>query len=167
MDKKLIIICVLCMLLGFILGLFIRKEEEPKIITEYKEVVIRDTVEVEVPIPEVDIIIETEYVSIPSETIVIETDSTSLVKIPIQEKIYETDKYKATITGYNPNLKDMVLYNETVVQTVTNTEYRYKNPKLVLGIGAGVSYMPFVPQGTNKFQPSFNVSIFVPIKTIF
>ena len=167
MDKKIIVICVLCVLLGFILGLFVKKEEEPKIITEYKEKIIFDTVEVEVPIPQIDIIIDTQYVSVPSETIIFETDSTSLIQIPIEEKVFETNRYRATITGYKPNLKNMVLYDETIIQTVTNTEYKYKNPKLVLGVGAGVSYMPFVPQGTNKFQPSFNVSLFVPIKTIF
>ena len=165
-NKLYIIICVLCTILGFIIGTSINKTEI-KTVTETKFV--RDTIkeEIPIPIPTPFEVVKTEFVEIEKEVVKYENDTTLKVPIPIEQKIYKTDKYKATIEGYNPRLLDMEIYENKEIQYVTTHETKYKNPKLQLGIGAGVSYLPNLPQGTNKIQPSINVAIYIPIKTIF
>lgn len=164
MDKKTIIICILCAVIGFIIGLSLnRVETKTERVVKWK----RDTIEVEipVPIPEPYEVVRTEYVELEASLIFNKDDSLSVVPIPMERKTYKTDDYRAVIEGYKPRLVEMDIYRNTKTETITNTIYI--KPKLQLGIGAGVSYIPNVPQGQNKFQPSLNVSVYVPLKTIF
>ena len=162
--KYTLIISLLCLILGFVIGMSINKTKiESKIETQW----LRDTIEVEIPVPiptPVEVI-KTEYITIPSEQIITQGDSLFIAPIPIESKTYETKDYKAVVEGYKPKLTEMTIYQNTKVETITET--KYKTPKLQLGFGAGVSYIPTMPEGMNKFQPSFNISIYVPIKTIF
>ena len=163
-TKLLLIICGLCLLIGFCLGLSInRKTIETVTETKY----IKDTIEMEIPIPipEPYEVIRTEYILLENNKIINQNDSISLIPVPITEKTYETDKYKAVVGGYNPYLKSMTLFETTKVETITET--KYKKPLLQLGIGTGVSYIPQLPSDISKFQPSFNISIYVPIVTLY
>lgn len=165
-NKLYIIIAILCLIIGFVIGLSINKTEI-KTVTETK--IIKDTIETEIPIP-IPVPLEmpkTEFIEVETNIITTKNDSISIIPIPIEQKIYKTDLYKATIEGYKPKLIDIDIYQNKEVQYVTTTETKYKTPKLQLGVGAGVSYLPNVPQGTNKFQPSINIAIYIPIKTIF
>ena len=152
------------MIIGIVIGFSINK---PETITKIETKWVKDTIEVEIPIPiptpfEV---IRTEFVEIPAEQIIIKNDSIYITPVPIEEKIYETNDYRAVVEGYKPKLTEMTIYQNTKIETITET--KYKTPKLQLGVGAGVSYIPNLPQGINKIQSSINVSLYIPIKTIF
>lgn len=63
------------------------------------------------------------------------------VIVPITQKTYETDEYKAWVSGYEPELDSINIYRRT--ETVTNTLYLDKNRRrwgVMTGIGAGISH---------------------------
>lgn len=63
------------------------------------------------------------------------------VIVPITQKTYETDEYKAWVSGYEQELDSINIYRRT--ETVTNTLYLDKNRRrwgIMAGIGAGISH---------------------------
>ena len=63
------------------------------------------------------------------------------VIVPITQKTYETDEYKAWVSGYEPELDSINIYRRT--ETVTNTICLDKNRRrwgVMTGIGAGISH---------------------------
>lgn len=65
----------------------------------------------------------------------------SRVIVPFTQKTYETDEYKAWVSGYEPELDSINIYRRT--DTVTNTLYLYKKRRrwgCMVGIGAGISH---------------------------
>lgn len=63
------------------------------------------------------------------------------VIVPITQKTYETDEYKAWVSGYEPELDSINIYRRT--ETVTNTLYLDNNRRrwgVMTGIGAGISH---------------------------
>lgn len=63
------------------------------------------------------------------------------VIVPITQKTYETDEYKAWVSGYEPELDSINIYRRT--ETVTNTLYLDKNRRrwgCMVGVGAGISH---------------------------
>ncbi len=69
-------------------------------------------------------------------------DSVS-VEIPITQKMYTDDStYKAYVSGYEPNLDSIFVYNKTITNKITITETRTKTKDYPLGVGitAGAGY---------------------------
>lgn len=63
------------------------------------------------------------------------------VIVPITQKTYETDEYKAWVSGYEPELDSINIYRRT--ETVTNTLYLDKKRRRwggMVGIGAGMTH---------------------------
>ena len=63
------------------------------------------------------------------------------VIVPYTQKTYETDEYKAWVSGYEPELDSINIYRRT--ETVTNTICLDKNRRrwgVMTGIGAGISH---------------------------
>ena len=63
------------------------------------------------------------------------------VIVPFTQKTYETDEYKAWVSGYEPELDSINIYRRT--ETVTNTLYLDKKRRrwgCMVGIGAGISH---------------------------
>ena len=63
------------------------------------------------------------------------------VIVPFTQKTYETDEYKAWVSGYEPELDSINIYRRT--ETVTNTLYLDKKRRRwggMVGIGAGISH---------------------------
>lgn len=85
-----------------------------------------------------------EDILTPPEVII---DENGEVEIPITEKEYITDKYKAVVRGYQPELKSIDLYT-TEVRTVQDKPRRW-----ALTVGPGCSYTP------EGFQPGVNVTL--------
>lgn len=64
------------------------------------------------------------------DTILIYMKDSSKVEIPIEEKYYKKDNsYELWITGYQPNLRSINVFNKTeyktITNTITNTIYKY------------------------------------------
>ena len=63
------------------------------------------------------------------------------VIVPFTQKTYETDEYKAWVSGYEPELDSINIYRRT--ETVTNTLYLDKKRRRwggMVGVGAGISH---------------------------
>lgn len=63
------------------------------------------------------------------------------VIVPFTQKTYETDDYKAWVSGYEPELDSINIYRRT--GTVTNTLYLDKKRRRwggMVGVGAGISH---------------------------
>ena len=104
-------------------------------------VVVRDTIREFYP-QEVDrIIVRTEQVKVP--VIVRDTvRDTMWVNLPIEERTYESDEYRAVIEGFNPRLKSMEVYPRTAYITTTETIKQRKRWGVSLGVQGGYGYTP-------------------------
>jgi len=121
-------------------------------------IVIRDTIHPPLPKPEVNTVVRYDtvrpqakpiegvtpalaIVTLPEDTIPRITPENGII-IPITQKTYKTEDYKAVIEGYKPNLLSIELYqkNTFITNTVTNT--KYKSPRWVISVGPGVGYGP-------------------------
>lgn len=63
------------------------------------------------------------------------------VIVPFTQKTYETEEYKAWVSGYEPELDSINIYRRT--ETVTNTLYLDKKRRRwggMVGIGAGMTH---------------------------
>ena len=64
------------------------------------------------------------------------------VIVPFTQKTYETDDYKAWVSGYEPELDSINIYRRT--ETVTNTMYLDNKKRRrwggMVGVGAGISH---------------------------
>ena len=62
------------------------------------------------------------------------------VEIPITQKKYETDDYRAYVSGYEPSLDSIFLYRKTVTESVVMTRERVKKQRFGIGVTTGVGY---------------------------
>lgn len=73
-------------------------------------------------------------------TSVIKIDSAGVLEVPVSDRVYKTEEYKATVRGYMPELVDLELYPKTVI--------RDKPRRWALAVGPSATYAPggqFVP----------------------
>ena len=78
------------------------------------------------------------------------------VEIPITQKMYETDKYRAYVSGFSPQLDSLILFTGHDIMTVTGN---YPKPKkkrfgISLQVGYGVTL-----RGTPQFSPCLSVGL--------
>lgn len=62
------------------------------------------------------------------------------IEIPITQKKYETEEYRAYVSGFEPNLDSIFVYQKTVNEKVVVTQQRTKQPRLGVGVVTGVGY---------------------------
>lgn len=62
---------------------------------------------------------------------------TVAVEIPITQKKYEAEDYRAYVSGYEPNLDSIFVYRKTVTQTITKQQ---KDKRLGFSVVAGAGY---------------------------
>jgi hypothetical protein len=100
-------------------------------------IVIRDTIRIREPKP--------YYVEVVRTDTLVFKD-TLKVPIPIEQKTYKTEDYKAVIEGYKPNLLSIDLYKkETLIRDtvkINNTITKLKPPRWVISVGPGIGYGP-------------------------
>ena len=77
-------------------------------------------------------------------------DSVS-VEIPITQKVYETDRYRAVVSGYKPSLDDIYIYQPTQIVQVKSKPKRW-------GVGIQVGYGVTLKQ-TPQFSPYIGVGV--------
>ncbi|MDR1673232.1 MAG: hypothetical protein LBS09_07225 [Bacteroidales bacterium] len=123
------------------IGVFIQPPDESVRVEWYTDtVLIRDTVLIPVPEPyavrvvRIDTVRVPVFISVERET----AGDTATVAIPIEQKEYRTDDYRAVIEGYRANLLSMEVYPTTV--TITNTERVTATKKKRFGVGIQAGY---------------------------
>lgn len=82
------------------------------------------------------------------------TDTLS-ISLPITQKVYEDSTYKAWVSGYEPALDSIRIYQPvtTITKTITNTEIRYKAKRWGVGVQAGIGVTP------NKIEPYIGIGV--------
>lgn len=97
------------------------------------------------------------------DTLRIYINDTTKVELPIEEKYYsEPDKYEAWVSGVNPNLDRINIFNKTEYKTVTNTTTNiiYKTPWRGY-IGGQIQAFD------DKIIPSINILLVTPKSVAF
>ena len=164
MKKFLVLMCTFIM--GIVCGLLTRCEEQDVGVTDVMRtdtIVKFDTICIAEPVATDSVVIRylTRWLAVAekpdtdvSGTVDIGVDAlvndvvandvppdSARVIVPITQKTYETDDYKAWVSGYEPELDSINIYRRT--ETVTNTLYLDKNRRrwgVMTGIGAGISH---------------------------
>lgn len=82
------------------------------------------------------------------------SDSVS-VSLPITQKVYKDSTYEAWVSGYNPALDSIRVFNSvtTITNTVTNTTVKYKAKRWGFGVQAGIGFTP------SKIEPYIGIGI--------
>lgn len=62
------------------------------------------------------------------------------VEVPISQKRYETEQYRAYVSGFEPSLDSIFVYQKTVTERVAVTPQHTKQPRIGFGIVAGAGY---------------------------
>lgn len=108
---------------------------------------IRDTVTVREPVFVTERAVRTDTVWLPvvrtrTDTVLLASDGpkdSALAVVPITQKTYADSTYKAWVSGYNPRLDSIAIYNKTVIRTITRTEVE-KCGKFGIGVVGGVGF---------------------------
>ena len=116
------------------------EEQEPEVVVE-RDTVWRDTTLYEPQPAETINTGRTVYIRIP---VPVERDTITLhdsidVPVPIYQKRYEDSLYTAWVSGYEPNLDSIRLYQPTIIETVTKTITK-PAPRFSFGLQGGIGY---------------------------
>lgn len=116
---------------------------------------------IDTPVPRDSLVIRYKTVKVPvydtiktPHTDTLSTDSISVV-LPITQKHYCDSTYEAWISGYEPALDSIKVFQSvmTITNTITNTEIRYKQKRWGLGVQVGVGVTP------SKIEPYIGVGV--------
>ncbi len=98
--------------------------------------------------------IDTVYMRLPNDTVKVP------VLVPIERKVYETEDYRAVVSGFRPNLDSMEIFSRTkVITRSVETATAAKRRWIRFGIGVGVGYDPF----KGSLHPTIQAGVYVPI----
>lgn len=143
MKKFILLLAV--MIVGVVLGVGLcRQFYSPERVIEVQKdtTFLIDTLVIEKPAK-----VRTEYVA---ETILVPVrdtlwlHDTLFVQLPMQKKFYKEDTYYAEVSGYNPNLDYLEIYQRTVTISKTETVKEKKNG-LAVGTELGWCITPSIP----------------------
>lgn len=155
MTKKEFIIVLLLIVICFFGGYFTRKAFEPKYDFKRDTTTYVDTIPYYKPIPKDSMVLRyitktiskkhTDY----KDSIIYDSID---VDIPISQKYYESKDYKAWVSGYEPSLDSIKVYQKTIEikETITKTPSRW-NIGVFGGYGYGFS--------SKRFEPVIGVGI--------
>lgn len=113
-----------------------RPNERVIIDTRIDTVILKETIRDTILIPKAVYIsrIDTVFFESPGDTVRIP------IPVPITQKTYQTDSYKAVIEGFKPSLIEMEVYQETKYITEQITKTIRKKPKFSVGVGVSGVY---------------------------
>lgn len=165
------IVVVLILVVMCLLSFFVGRKTSGNINQQEREVVDTiihvDTVAYLLPIPRDSVVIRYDHIAAPivpnhcdsiehcsdSENITVDASRDSAtIHIPITQKVYETDTYKAYVSGYRPSLDSIFIMNKMAEVIVKK---QAKTNRFNIGVQAGYGLTP------KGFQPyvGFGVSI--------
>ncbi len=119
-------------------------------------IVVRDTIRDTLLVPQKIYLtrVDTVYMQLPNDTVKVP------VLVPIERKVYETEEYRAVVSGFHPNLDSMEIFPQTRVITRTvEAASATKRRWIRFGIGVGVGYDPF----KRSLHPTIQAGVYVPI----
>lgn len=146
MANKLITILALIIFVGCVLGAFFfgRATTRTDIVraeTERDTIIVRDTIREYYPQEVERVVVRTERVEVP--VIVRDTiHDTVYVNLPIEECEYKSKNYRVVIGGFNPYLKSIDVYPQTIYINATESVTTRKRWNFTLGIQGGYGITP-------------------------
>lgn len=146
MGNKVASILTLTIFVGCVVGAFFfgRATNRTDIVrTEVKRdtIIVRDTIVQYYPQEVERVVVRTERVEVP----VVRYDTireVAEVELPIEEREYKSEDYKAVVGGYNPYLKSIEVYPRTAYITTTETITKRKRWGVSLGVQGGYGITP-------------------------
>jgi hypothetical protein len=151
MKKKTIYVIGICAAIIFLIAAFFRNSliiSVPRGTGVSDTVIVSDTLFIEKPAPCDTIYLPSKIVKLPiyhTDTITISEvtirDSVE-VEIPIVQREYKDSTFQAWVSGYEPSLDSIRIFEKktTITNTITNTQYKSK--KFGLGVQLGVGINP-------------------------
>ena len=155
--KKNIIIGALLLILGGVVGWFIR----PNYIREVTQKVTDTLVVIDTHIIEKPVLVERTV----KDSLLVAIHDTIRIKdsvfvpIPIEKKIYKGEDYYAEISGYKPSLDRIEVYPKTT--TITTTQSILKHNTLALGAELqynGTTYIPIYLEYSHLLHKNVEMS---------
>ena len=128
LTDLLIAVVVLFLSLPFFCAIHAKPDEVVKSDTVY----VYDTIRIVEPIPIKEEVIKYVNVYLPTTDTIVKIDSIEVV-VPIVQKVYENSEYKAWVSGYEPSLDSINIYNTTKYYPVVET-VKIK-PKIAISAG--------------------------------
>ena len=158
MSKIHLSYCILIGVLVALLCLCFNKKQKVEVVSEC----VTDTL----VIHRIDTLVEykTKYITKKViDTLYLPSDSNKIYPLPIEQKYYSrTDSYDAWVSGYEPQLDSIRVYNKVEYKTITNTitkEIEYNRWNLY-------TYMGF-KHINDKFLPSIGLMTKSPKSSIY
>lgn len=97
-------------------------------------VVKHDTIKIDSPVPVYKYVKEKEYIAIHDTTLLTETDTfVKVIELPREYLVYKDSTYRAVVSGVQPRLDSMEVYQKTITQTIT--KYVSKPAPILKGYG--------------------------------
>lgn len=109
------------------------RQPETVVIERIDTLVVRDTITAYKPVPFNVYVVDTLYYPVP----VPGQHDTVWAALPWEEKEYQDSTYRAVVEGFRPGLKEIEVYRQKQVVTVTNT-VQLPPPRWSWGVQAGV-----------------------------
>ena len=113
--------------------------------------VVKETDTINKPVPEPSYILDVEEIELPYPILVyhkgdtVKELDTIYIPLPIQRKVYETDLYRAVVSGYRPNLDSMIIYHK---REIVHQKDRRWGLGVIGGYGIGRSgFSPYIGVG--------------------
>ena len=156
MDKKLFIIGFLIGIIAVFLTLGYYHVSNKNVYTDTTRVRVEvyDTIAYCVPVCRDSVVVkyETRVMPVKKDSTFVDGDSTmyasvgsdsAAVEIPITQKVYESEDYKAYVSGFEPKLDSIFVRSKTITETISYTkppDKKFWKDRIGFGITAGVGY---------------------------
>lgn len=124
---------------------------------ERDTIVVRDTIVQYYPQEVERVVVRTERVEVP----IVRYDTireVAEVELPIEEREYKSEDYKAIVGGFNPYLKSIEVYPRTAYITTTETITKRKHWGVSLGVQGGYGITPHGMQPYAGVGISFGIT---------
>lgn len=136
-----LIIFVGCVVGAFFFGRATTRTDIVRTEVERDTIVVRDTIREYYPQEVEKVLVRTERVEVP--VIVRDTiHDTVYVNVPIEEREYKSEEYRVVIGGFNPYLKSVDVYPQTIYINATESITKQKRWSGALGIQGGYGITP-------------------------
>lgn len=150
--KFLQVVAVLMIVSGLLMWGDLRwRNRTPQTVVETRvdTLVVHDTITAYKPVPFNVYVVDTLYipVAVPGQ------HDTVWAALPWEEKEYRDTSYRAVVEGFRPALKEIEIYQQTKIVTVTNN-VRIPPPRWSWGVQTGVGWNP-----GGGFSPYIGVGI--------
>ena len=145
-TNKIVFVCKVLFVVAVIVilastGVYIKKLQNE--LNKYKnapadtiKIETHDTIKIDSPVPVYKYIKEKEYVYI-SDTLTIHDTINKVITLPRTYAVYKDSTYRAVVSGVEPRLDSMAVFQKVITQTITKTIEVKKPTRWGLGVQIG------------------------------